>query len=276
MIITNINLQPIIGCKIFSQLWESGKRPKGVIVLIHGLGEHIGRYSTHFADYYLKDGFSIITFDLPGHGKSGGKKGHINHYDDFNKLISEGISFAKNKYPNLPVFLYGHSLGGLIVLNYSIREKPEINGVIATAPVLDVYKPISPVKIALARIMNWIFPSFSLDSGLDRSMLSRDKDVIEKYNTDPLVHGYTSSRLGMFIIEKGEFVRMNAKNINVPTLVMVGSDDKIVSKKAIDDFCKQSEIINENIWPGFYHEIHNEAKNIDIFKFTSKWIMEHM
>ena len=229
-------------------MWEPENPPKCVIVLVHGLGEHCGRYSTHFAEHFLSEGVSILTFDLPGHGKSGGKRGHIRECEDFNKLLSAGISYAKKKYPSLPIFLYGHSLGGLIVLDYSIQIKPNINGVIVSAPVLDVNEPIPPVKLALAKIMNKFLPSFTIDSGLNRNMLSSDKSIIERYNADPLVHGHTSSRMGMYIIEKGAFVRDNAKKISLPTLVMVGSAEGIVSKKAIHDFCEQSDKCSEKIW----------------------------
>ncbi len=271
-----INLEYNSGDKIFSQLWEPENPPKGVIVLVHGLGEHSGRYSTHFADHFSNEGLSIITFDLPGHGKSGGKRGHINTYEDFNKLLSAGISYAKKKYPSLPFFLYGHSLGGLIALDYSIQHKPVINGVIVSAPVLDVNEPIPPVKLVLAKMMNKFFPSFTLDSGLNRNMLSRDKSVIERYNDDPLVHGYTSARMGMYIIEKGAFVRNNAKKISLPTLVMVGSAEGIVSREAIHDFCEQSDKCTEKIWAGLYHELHNEPEKMSVLKFTTEWIADHM
>ena len=276
MKINNIKLEYNSGSKISSQIWETENQPKGVIVLVHGLGEHSGRYSTHFADYFSNEGFSILTFDLPGHGESGGKRGHIEHYEDFDKLLSAGISHAKKKYPSLPIFLYGHSLGGLITLEYSILMKPVINGVIASAPVLDVYEPIPPVKLALAKIMNKIFPSFTLDSGLNRNMLSSDKSVIERYNADPLVHGHTSSRMGMYITEKGAFVRANAKKVSLPTLVMVGSSEGIVSKEAIHDFCEQSDKCSEKIWTDFYHELHNEPKKISLLKFTTEWIAGHI
>jgi alpha-beta hydrolase superfamily lysophospholipase len=240
------------------------------------LGDHSGRYGTHFADHFLNEGFSILTFDLPGHGKSGGKRGHIEQYEDFYKLLSAGISYAKKKYSSLPIYLYGNSLGALIVLEFSIQTKPVINGVIASAPVLDVSEPIPPVKLALANIMNKIFPSFTLDSGLNRNMLSCDKSVIEKYNADPLVHGYASARMGMYIIEKGEFVLNNAKKVSLPTLVMVGSSEGIVSKKAIQVFCEQSDKCSEKIWAGFYHEIHNEPEKENVLEYTSKWIADHM
>jgi len=274
--IININLENNSGYKISSQMWKPENPPRGVIVLVHGLGEHSGRYSTHFADHFSNEGFSILTFDLPGHGKSSGKRGHIEHYEDFIKLVSAGISYAKNEYPPLPIFLYGHSLGGLIVLEYAIQTKPVLNGVIASAPVLDINKPIPPVKLALANTMNKIFPSFTLDNGLNRNMLSRDKNVIKEYNSDPLVHGHTSSRMGMYMIEKGAFVRENAKMVSIPTLVMVGSAEGIVSKKAIHDFCKQSDKCSEKIWTNFYHELHNEQEKKKVLIYTSEWITDHM
>ena len=262
--------------KIFSQMWESESPPKGVIVLVHGLGEHIGRYSTHFADHFLSEGFNILTFDLPGHGKSGGKRGHIDQYEVFIKILSACISYAKQKYPLLPIFLYGHSMGGLIVLDYTIQINSDINGVIATAPLLDVSEPIPFLKLTMAKIMDKIFPSFTLDSGLNRNMLSRDKSVIQRYNADPLVHGQTSSRLGMYIIEKGAFVCANARKISLPTLVMVGSAEGIVSKKAIHSLCEQSEKCKEKIWKDLYHELHNEPEKNRVLKFASEWISGHM
>ena len=269
---SSIILEANSSYQIFSQIWEPENPAKGIIILVHGLGEHSDRYCTHFAHYFSNKGYSILTFDLPGHGKSSGKKGHIKEYDDFDELISAGISYVRDKYPTLPIFVYGHSLGGLIALEYSIQVKPNINGVIASAPVLDVYEPIHPVKLLLAKIMNTVFPSFSLDSGLNRNMLSRDKSVIERYNADPLIHGRSSARMGMYIVEKGEFVRNNASKVSVPTLIMVGSAEGIVSKKSIHDFCEQSEICSEKIWNGLYHELHNEPEYLSVLEFTSEWI----
>lgn len=273
---SSITLEANSSYQIFSQIWEPENSAKGVIILVHGLGEHSDRYCTHFANFFSNEGYSILTFDLPGHGKSSGKKGHIIKYDDFDELLSAGISYAKNKYPSLPIFVYGHSLGGLIALEYSIQVKPNINGVIASAPVLDVYEPIHPAKLVLAKIMNTVFPAFSLDSGLNRNMLSRDKSVIERYNADPLVHGHTSARMGMYIIEKGEFVRNNANKVSVPTLIMVGSAEGIVSKKAIFNFCEQSKNCSEKIWNGLYHELHNEPEYLSVLEFTSEWIDNYL
>jgi alpha-beta hydrolase superfamily lysophospholipase len=272
---SKINLEPINGTQIYSQLWEPEKKVVGVVVLVHGLGEHADRYGTHFAKYFNDKNYAIVTFDLPGHGKSGAKRGQIKQADDFRKLVSSSIAYAKTKYPNLPIFIYGHSLGGLISLETIIRERPEINGAIITAPVIDVNEPIPPIKLFLAKVMDKLFPSFALDSGLKRNLLSRDVNVVNAYNSDPLVHGKTSSRLGMYIINTGSFVRENAEKVSIPTFVMVGSAEGIVSKNAIDTFCKNSELCEEKEWPGLYHELHNEPEKNDVLDFAFNWMEKH-
>ena len=275
MTTSKINLENINGTQIYSQLWEPKNKVAGVIILVHGLGEHADRYGTHFAKYFNDKKYAIVTFDLPGHGKSGAKRGQIKQADDFRKLVSSSIAYAKTKYPNLPIFIYGHSLGGLIALESLIRNKPEINGAIITAPVIDVNEPIPPIKLFLAKVMDKLFPSFALDSGLNRNLLSRDVNVVNAYNSDPLVHGKTSSRLGMYIINTGSFVRENAEKVSIPTFVMVGSAEGIVSKNAIDTFCKNSELCEEKEWPGLYHELHNEPEKNDVLDFAFNWMEKH-
>jgi alpha-beta hydrolase superfamily lysophospholipase len=275
MTTSKINLENINGTQIYSQLWEPKNKVAGVIILVHGLGEHADRYGTHFAKYFNDKKYAIVTFDLPGHGKSGAKRGQIKQADDFRKLVSSSIAYAKTKYPNLPIFIYGHSLGGLIALESLIRNKPEINGAIITAPVIDVNEPIPPIKLFLAKVMDKLFPSFALDSGLNRNLLSRDVNVVNAYNSDPFVHGKTSSRLGMYIINTGAFVRENAEKVSIPTFVMVGSAEGIVSKNAIDTFCKNSELCEEKEWPGLYHELHNEPEKNDVLDSAFNWMEKH-
>jgi len=268
----NIELNDTRNYQIFSQYWKTEEKLKANILLVHGLGEHSGRYATHFAEFFTNEGFSILTFDLPGHGKSSGKRGHIEKDDDFNKIINSVINYLRVSDPIVPIFLYGHSLGGLIVLDYLLEEKPQIKGVISTAPVLDTFKPIAPAKVKLAKKMKNILPSLSLDSGLDRSQLSRDEDVISAYNEDPLVHGATSARLGSYIIERGKYVLENLVDIELPSLVMVGTDEGIVSVNAINQFCESSPNCTKKIWKGLYHELHNEPEKSDVMQYTAKWM----
>lgn len=272
----NFKLEQINKYDIFCQIWEPEKSPKAVMLLVHGLGEHSGRYATHFADFYLNKGFVILTFDLPGHGKSSGLKGHIDNFDDYNEILSSLLSYANKYYQKLPIFVFGQSLGGLIALRFIIQSKPAINGAVATSVLIDIIQPVTPLKILLARLLNNVFPTFMMTSDLDTSLLSKDPNVVNKYNTDPLVHRKTSARLGIFLLDGGKFVRENATEIQVPTLLMVGSKEGIVSQQAIHDFCLQSENCTEKVWNGLYHELHNEPEKKKVLDFTAKWLNNHM
>jgi acylglycerol lipase len=269
---TTFILTDLIADNLHCEIWQPTGKPKYAMLLVHGLGEHCNRYKGDFSEFFTSHGAVIYTFDLPGHGKSGGKRGHIQQYKDLNRILSNLLSRIKKEFPDLPVFIYGHSLGGLISGVYLVENQPIIQGAILSAPVFDVENTLPPFKVALAKMMNKVFPSITLDNGLDREKLSKDKDVVERYNTDPLVHGLASARLGAFIIEKGEYVLKNPQLIKMPVLIMVGADEAIVSKSAIQNFCESSPMCTNKIWDGMYHEIHNEQGKQDVFQFTLEWM----
>lgn len=265
-------LTDLIADKLHCEIWKPSGRPKFAMILVHGLGEHCNRYKGDFSEFFSSHGAVIYTFDLPGHGKSGGKRGHIRQYEDLNTIISGMLTRIKKDYPALPVFIYGHSLGGLISGVFLLEKQPTIQGAILSAPALDVENPLPPLKIALAKMMNKVFPAITLDNGLERDKLSKDKDVVDRYNSDPLVHGLASARLGAFIIDKGKYVLDNAQLLSKPALIMVGADEAIVSKSAIDSFCESSKLCTKKIWEGMYHEIHNEKDKQAVFQYTLDWM----
>jgi len=191
------------------------KKAKAVVALVHGHGDHCGRYQ-HVANFYTKNGFAVISFDLFGHGKSGGQRGHLPEGEAYLSSLDNLLDYASSQYPDLPIFLRGHSLGGEIVLWYGMERKPKINGIIASAPLFASFEPVSPLKLLLAKTMNFIFPAFPMKSEINADALSRDKSVVTKYKVDPLVHGMISARLGWTIIEKGKWLRDHPKNSHCP------------------------------------------------------------
>ena len=265
------------GLKYFSQQWLPESEINAVIALIHGLGEHSRRY-LHVADYFTQKGLAFVSFDLYGHGKSGGKRGHLPSEDTYLSSIDELLQYIKIKFPNKPIFLYGHSLGGEIVLWYSMTRKPKINGVIATAPFLSSFNAVNPLKLFTARAMNNIYPSFVLNSGLEREALSRDLAIIQAYNDDPLVHGSISARLGWMMIEKGEWLLEHAHEFPLPLLLMVGSKERIVNVEKINHFARAipKERLDYKIWEGLYHELHNEPEKKQVFDYEFGWIKHHI
>ncbi|HEY59594.1 MAG TPA: alpha/beta hydrolase [Anaerolineae bacterium] len=263
------------GLQLFAQEWRPKQKPIAAIALVHGLGEHSSRY-THVADFFNKSNIGMVSYDLRGHGKSEGKRGHIPSDESILRDIDFLLKETKKRYQGLPIFLYGHSMGGEFILFYSIKKQPKIVGVIATAPSLKPKVPIPFPKYLLAKTMNIIYPSIQMDNGLDRSGLSHDKEVVMKYNHDPLVHGLVSARLGLSIIENGKWILENANNLKIPLLLMVGEKERLVNKQAISNLAKKVSKINFKIWPGLYHELHNEPEKIDVLNYIISWISERI
>lgn len=252
--------------------WQPEKTVKAVILLVHGLGEHAGRYGGDFADFYTDSGFVILAPDLPGHGKTPGPRGHIADTNQFLDYLDALIAKLRAAFPGKPLFLYGHSLGGGIVLWHTLARQPQVNGVIVTSPVIGTRIPVPAFKVWLASVMNSLFPAFSMDNGLDAQQLSRDKNIVRAYINDPLVHRLVSARLGKLILEFAAIIPSQAHKNQANILLMVGSEEGIVDKNAIQTFSNITPRVEYKEWPGLYHEIHNEPEKETVFIFTIAWM----
>ena len=226
MIQSEFSWQSQDGLQFFGQEWRPEGGARAVVALIHGLGEHSGRYQ-HVADYFTQHGLGVVALDHRGHGRTGGKRGHGSYdaiLDDIQHLIQE----AEKRYPGLPVILYGHSLGGALVLYYALKRRPQVKGVISTAPGL-IPANASGGQIALAKIMSAIAPGFQIDNGLDVSGLSHDPETARAYTADPLVHPKISARLGLDLMQNGQWVIEHAAEFPLPLLLLQGSADRLVN-----------------------------------------------
>jgi alpha-beta hydrolase superfamily lysophospholipase len=260
------------GLDIFAQGWEPEGQSRAVVCLVHGLGEHIGRYR-NVGDAFTKAGYALMGYDQRGHGKSGGARGHMPSYDALMDDMEDLISQAALRYAGLPRFLYGHSMGGNEVLNYALRRKPDLRGVIATGPWLRLAFQPPALQVALGRAMNNIAPGFTQRSGLKTAVLSHDAKVVEAYNNDPLVHDKISARLFMEIYTSGEWALEHAAELSLPLLLMHGGGDQITSAQASREFAgKGNKNITLHIWDEWYHEIHNEPEQAEVFKVTTSWM----
>jgi len=260
------------GLKIYAQGWEPDFGLEAVVCLVHGIGEHSSRYS-HVANYLVNKGYAVLAFDLRGHGRSEGQRGHTRTYDALMDDIACFLDKVQDRFPRSLRFLYGHSLGGNLVINYALRSKPLLAGVIATAPELRLAFEPPPVKVALGRIMNTIYPAFSQASGLDTRTLSRDVSVIQAYENDPLVHDRVSARLFIGFYEAGLWAIAHAEEFQLPLLLMHGSADRLTSVDASREFAaKAGRTCTLKIWDGCYHEIHNDLDKDEVFKFLVNWL----
>lgn len=252
-----------------------GSGIRAMVIMVHGLGEHVRRYQ-HWSERFQKEGIGFIGVDLPGHGKSDGKRGVIKSYTETSEMIGILMNEYSNTFPGVPVFLYGHSLGAGIVLKYVIEKSPQINGVIATSPWLRLSFAPGKTKILLARVMKTLFPSFVQPSGLIPEHLSHDKVVVEAYKNDPLVHDRISASLFYSAESAGVFISGNASSLKIPALVIHGSDDMLTSVDASRDFASKTDLAKFREWDGGYHELHNEPFRDEVFSFILNWMENYI
>jgi alpha-beta hydrolase superfamily lysophospholipase len=264
--------------KIYGQVWQPlpGNEVKAVIALVHGMGEHSGRYR-RFAEFLTQKGIAIISFDQRGHGKSQGKKGHITHYNQLLDGIDELLERTRLQFKDKPVFLYGHSMGGNLVLNYALKKPHKVKGLIVTGPLLRLAFEPPVIKVKLAYLMRNLYPAFTLATNLKTEDLSRDKDVVKAYQKDRLVHDRISSSFFINTYEAGLYALQHANELKVPTLLMHGGDDKITSADASEEFAKKARVVCDFMrWDGMYHEIHNEPEKEAVLDQVGDWIFKQL
>ncbi len=248
-----------------------GENTRAVIILVHGIGEHVQRY-IYWADLFKKEGIAFAGVDLPGHGRSDGKRGNIKSYTILGEMIDILLKSCNKTFPEIPVFLYGQSLGGGIVLDYLIRRNPKVKGAIVTAPLLRLGFEPPRSKLILAAVMKNLLPGLIQPTGLNTIYLSHDESVVEKYIKDPLVHGKISVSLFHGSMKAAKYSLQHAAELKVATLILHGSEDKLTSPEGSREFAGKTGMAELKIWDGGYHELHNEPFKNEVFTYILTWI----
>ena len=260
------------GTQTYFQGWIPDAPPKAVVCLVHGLGEHSGRY-THVARYLNEAGYAVLTFDLYGHGQSGGIRGHAPSMDIYLADIDHLLLEASLRYPGKPRFLYGHSLGGILVLYYTLQRKPELNGVVATSPGLRTALEQQKFKLALARGLAKIVPSAGLPSGLSAADLSHDPEVARVYQADPLVHDRVTFGMANNLLDAIAWTFEHAPEFQPPLLLVHGTDDKIAYEQGSQEFARLVPgDCTLKLWDGLAHETHNEPEKEQVLQYSINWL----
>lgn len=260
--------------------WEpTNKRPKALIALIHGLGEHTGRY-IHVGKTLTDAGYALVGFDLRGHGRSGGGRGHFPSLEIIMRDIRQFSKYLVQRYPDIPHFLYGHSLGGLLSLTYALQYPNGLNGVIVNGAGLRSPLREQKAKVTMVNWLGSLLPAITLPSGLDTAILSHDPDVVKKYVNDPLVHDKASLGFGKSAIKAIEFCFAHAQEFKPPLLIMHGAADKLAYPSGSEDFARLASENNKDVtlklWDGLYHEVHNEPEKAEVFKVMIDWLEKHL
>jgi alpha-beta hydrolase superfamily lysophospholipase len=244
---------------------------KAVIIFVHGIGEHIHRYD-HWAELFNKEGIGFTGVDLPGHGRSDGNRGDIKSYSLLGEMLDILLKSCNQTFPGCPVYIYGHSLGGGIVLDYLLRKSPKVKGAIVTSPYLRLAFEPPKIKLVIASVMKYLLPGLIQPTGLNADHLTHDKEIVEKYKTDPLVHGKISVRLFDSSLASAKYSLAHASELIIPVLLLHGSDDLLTSPDGSREFAGRSDMVDLKIWDGGYHELHNEPFKEEVFKYIMDWI----
>ena len=261
--------------KIYAKEWKV-KFPKAVIALVHGLGEHCNRYE-HMAEYFAKHNIAMVGYDRRGHGQSEGKRGHSPNYEALLQEVDQLLEVTKNKYPVTPVFIYGHSMGGNILLKYLVDRNPQVKGAISSGAFIEFPDAPPALLIFIGKIMRKIYPSFSQNNGLDANGVSSDPKVVATYLKDPLVHDRITPGTAIGMIETAKELEQFSGKINVPTLLMHGNQDKLTGFNGSKQFASRvSGEVTYKEWDGMYHEIHNEPNQQAVFDYTIAWIRKYL
>jgi alpha-beta hydrolase superfamily lysophospholipase len=250
-------------------------RPKivrGAIVLVHGFGEHSGRYMEAVIPRLLEENMAVFCYDNIGHGKSGGKRGHCPSYMALLELLDNVIAKARLLNPNKPIFLYGHSMGGNLVLNYDLRIKSDLAGIVASSPYLKLAFHPPKWKMILGKVMLKIFPSITMSSGLNPQHISRIDQEVEKYMADPLVHARVSPMYSFPIMEAGDWAVRNANKLKTNTLLLHGTGDKIIDYRATEKLHKNSSCTELHLIEGGYHELHKDVGSKNTLNIIGIWL----
>ena len=260
------------GIRIFAATWQPEESPRGVISLIHGFGEHCLRY-TPYISYFIEQRFAFVSFDLRGHGSTEGKQGTIQSYQHLLNDVDLCIAKSKELFPGIPHFIYGHSMGGNLVLNYLLRRKTSLDGAIVTSPWLGLTHEPNFIVRTMVKLLSPVFPNMTIDSGLDINQISSVKEEVEKYRTDPKVHGLISFRLFDAISKSGKWALANVQLLTIPVLMMHGEADQITSPKLSGAAAvRMPQLIEFKSWPEKYHELHNEDIRSEVAKTVIDWL----
>ncbi|WP_353931016.1 lysophospholipase [Okeanomitos corallinicola TIOX110] len=272
-------LKGVGGLDLYYQNWNPDGKVKGILVLIHGLGGHSGLYG-NIIEHLLPQKYSVYALDLRGHGNSPGQRGYINAWAEYRDDVRNFVKMIRQQNPECPIFLFGHSMGGMIVLEYILRypeDNSALQGVIAVAPSVGEVK-VSLVRVLLGKMLSQVWPRFSLNTGLDMTAGSRDPQVIAAYVQDPLRHTRATARFSTEFFATLKWIQTHAQEWQAPLLILHGGADRIVLPEGSKIFYQRINYPDKLRieYPEAYHDLHCDLNYQEVLIDLSNWMNKHL
>ncbi len=267
------------GLPLFLHDWPHAS-PRGTVLIVHGLGEHGGRYG-HVAAQLNAGGWRVLAHDQRGHGRSGGDRGRIASDDALLRDLALVIDAARAAQPG-PLLLLGHSMGGLIAARFvaeGLQPQPaawwrDVQGLVLSSPALAI--AMNPIQKLMLATLGPLAPHLAVGNGLNPAWVSRDPAVVAAYVADQLVHDRITPRLTRFIVDGGEVVRRLAPRWRVPTLLMWAGSDRCVAPSGSADFAAAAPkaVVQSQLFEPLFHEIFNEPEQAQVFERLQAWLQQ--
>jgi acylglycerol lipase len=258
---------------IFYQAWLPEGDVKAVLPIVHGLGDHSGRYM-NVVNHFVPLGYVVYGVDQPGHGKSDGPREYVESFDEFSDTLTAYLAMVKEWQPGKPIFLLSHSIGGLIASYYLLDHQAEFQGAVFSAPVVKVASHVTQMTVFMARTLSLLAPKAGV-LPVDPATLSRDPDVVNAYINDPLVfHGKTTARLSAEMLRALTRVSAETGKITLPFLAMQGGADRLVDPDGAQILYERAGSKDKTlkIYDGLYHEIFNEPEHERVLGIVETWL----
>ncbi len=264
------------GLSIYTESWLPNHTPRAIVVIVHGYGEHIGRYM-HVANEFEAHGYAVYGLDHRGHGNSEGLRVHVDRFEQFVQDLKRYIEQIKEEQPNRPIFLYGHSMGSAIALAYALQYPQDIAGLIISGSALTADEEVPALVVKLSKLLSRLIPKVHLQP-LDANLISRDADVVAAYNSDPLVvRKPFRIRLGAELLRTVQDIRQRLHELKMPILIVHGSADQLTPVSGAHVLYEQAGTDDKTlkVYEGLYHEVHNEPEQEQVLADIVDWLDAH-
>jgi alpha-beta hydrolase superfamily lysophospholipase len=262
------------GLLLTRQAWRPEGEPAAVLAVVHGYGEHGGRYRG-LAENMAARGHALHVYDLRGHGRSGGRRGHLGRFSDYLDDTAVYLQAVREEQPGRPLFLLGQSLGGLIASAY-VEDRPTegLAGLILSSPFLRLGMPVPPLKLSAARLLSVVAPAMNIGNTMDPTALSHDREVVRVYGTDPLNHHVATARWAAEVVAAQGAALSAAGDIRLPLLLLYGDADAIADPQAARELFAAASSTDKTArcYEGYYHETFNETGRAAVFADLAAWL----
>lgn len=267
------------GNRLFWRRHTPAEDARAVLLVVHGLSEHTGRY-LHVLDHFADAGFDCWAHDYRGHGQSPGLRVHVREFDEFLTDLAAARQLVRQAQPDLPLFLVGHSQGGLIVLREALTSPQGLEGIVVSSPFLGMHPDAAPPAALhmVANIVSMFAPKMMFSKVGDPSALSRDPKVPEAFIADPLVSTTVSARWFTSVMRAHADTHARASSLSLPALVMQSGDDRVADPAATRSWVSHApaDLVDYVEWEGLYHEMFNEPEKEEVFARVEAWLQDRL